>query len=457
MKNIAGILCILLCGLTLHLQANGLSSEKRNRKPEWVENHPVNPDYYIGIGMAQKSNENYLQIAKTNALQDLISEISVQITGSSSLKQIATNDEMVSEYESNTRLKIQEQLENHELVDTWEDDEEYWVYYQLSKSKYQMAKQEKITRAKNKSLQHYNDARQAEKTLNIGNAVRFYLEAFRAVYDYLNEDLTVLLEDGKKDLPNEIYSSYFKLLNNIELKASPNELNVTILKPVSNEIEVSAIYKGKGNIANLPLKAAFEKGDGNITKSAITGDNGKARFDINQVTSKTSDQSILFTFDLPSYFEDENNEMVKALFYKENSIASTRILLNVEGLTAKLNAEETLFGNSSDERPIENEIKRFLTSNYFSMTEDNPDVIIELSIDTKEGDYKPQFKLFSTITSVDISFINAENDEVILTEGFTNLRSTSTQSFEDAADKAARMVVQKLKSNVTPKLKKYNF
>ncbi len=457
MKNIAGILCILLCGFTLHLQANVLSSERRNKKPDWVENHPVNPDYYFGIGMAQKSNKNYLQIAKNNALQDLTSEISVQITGTSSLKQMATNDEMVSEYESNTRLKIREELENHELVDTWEDDEEYWVYYRLSKSTYQMAKQEKITRAKNKSLQHYNDARKAENSLNIGNAIRFYLEAFKAVYDYLNEDLTVLLEDGKKDLPNEIYSSYFRLLDNIELKARPDELHVTILKPVSDEIEVSALYKGKGNITNLPLEAAFEKGDGNITKSAITGNNGKARFNINQVTSKTSNQSILFSFDLPSYFEDEDNEMVTSLFYKENSIASTRILLDVEGLTAKLNAEETIFGHPSDERSFENEIRRFLTSNYFSMSEDNPDVMIELTIDTKKGDYKPQFKIFSTITAVNISFINAKNNEVILTEGFNNLRSTSTQSFEDAADKAARMVVQKLIANVTPKLKKYNF
>ena len=40
--------------------------------PNWVKNYPISDDYYIGIGIANKTNnpEKYIQIAQQNALQN---------------------------------------------------------------------------------------------------------------------------------------------------------------------------------------------------------------------------------------------------------------------------------------------------------------------------------------------------------------------------------------------------
>ena len=52
------------------------------KKPAWLEQRPVTPFYYIGIGSAAKegSEADYRQKAKDNALQDLSSEIQVNIS-----------------------------------------------------------------------------------------------------------------------------------------------------------------------------------------------------------------------------------------------------------------------------------------------------------------------------------------------------------------------------------------
>ena len=50
-------------------------------KPEWVKEHPVSSNYYIGVGSISKNGQslNYREQAKKNALNDLASEISVTI------------------------------------------------------------------------------------------------------------------------------------------------------------------------------------------------------------------------------------------------------------------------------------------------------------------------------------------------------------------------------------------
>ncbi|MFQ3325762.1 MAG: hypothetical protein ACI8YC_000395, partial [Salibacteraceae bacterium] len=53
--------------------------------PNWVSERPTSPAYYIGVGIAGKvsAGANYMQIAKENALNDLASEIKVNVSGNS--------------------------------------------------------------------------------------------------------------------------------------------------------------------------------------------------------------------------------------------------------------------------------------------------------------------------------------------------------------------------------------
>ena len=66
------------------------------QKPHWVDNRPVSNRYFIGIGFAdKKKTPNYREVAQAAALNDLASQISVNI--SSELIDIMTEYSGVSE------------------------------------------------------------------------------------------------------------------------------------------------------------------------------------------------------------------------------------------------------------------------------------------------------------------------------------------------------------------------
>ena len=54
-----------------------------------------------------------------------------------------TEEELKSEIRSTTEAE----LDGYELVEQWQDKKEYWIYYRLSKVKYQVAREEKVNRA----------------------------------------------------------------------------------------------------------------------------------------------------------------------------------------------------------------------------------------------------------------------------------------------------------------------
>ena len=128
--------------------------------PGWVQKRPVSQAYYIGIAVASKTGDskNYIQIAKDAALNDLASQIQVNIAGDLMQKIVEKSglvqDEFVRQIQTSTRAE----LEGFELVDTYETDNAYWVYYRLSKELYAQQKLAKLHKAASLSLDLFKKA-----------------------------------------------------------------------------------------------------------------------------------------------------------------------------------------------------------------------------------------------------------------------------------------------------------
>ena len=140
-----------------------------SEEANWVLKRPINQAYFIGIGMVNKSNStNHIQSAKNNALNDLSSEISVNI--SSEIVDIMIEQSGMSEEESRSEIhaSTKADLEEYELVDTWENDYEYWVYYRLSKAKYQANIELKRQNAISLSLDLFKKAKALGNKLIVG-------------------------------------------------------------------------------------------------------------------------------------------------------------------------------------------------------------------------------------------------------------------------------------------------
>jgi len=106
-------------------------------KPSWIEKKPVDSESYLGIGASPKNSKNtdYQQLAKSNALNDLASEISVRISNTSLLYTLSSNNTLKETFDSKTYTSTKEDLEGYEMVDSFEDETNYWVFYKLSKQK----------------------------------------------------------------------------------------------------------------------------------------------------------------------------------------------------------------------------------------------------------------------------------------------------------------------------------
>ena len=106
------------------------------QKPHWVDNRPVSNRYFIGIGFAdKKKTPNYREVAQAAALNDLASQISVNI--SSELIDIMTEYSGVSEEyaRSTIIMSTKQELEGgeggYQREDDYDGEDFYYIYYIL--------------------------------------------------------------------------------------------------------------------------------------------------------------------------------------------------------------------------------------------------------------------------------------------------------------------------------------
>src|SRR6185369_13234622 len=99
--------------------------------------------------------------AKQNALFDLASEIKVDISTNSVLQSVSTNNSFDQNFNSLIKLTNSDNIEGYTLVDTYENDKQYWVYYELDKEEYAkqkaLKKQQTVTKACNLIASSYID------------------------------------------------------------------------------------------------------------------------------------------------------------------------------------------------------------------------------------------------------------------------------------------------------------
>jgi hypothetical protein len=75
-------------------------------KPAWLRNEPYQDGYYTGIGHSTKDgSNNYIQAAKKSALDDLVSDIKVNVSSVSVLSQFEADKKFTEQYEQIIKTK----------------------------------------------------------------------------------------------------------------------------------------------------------------------------------------------------------------------------------------------------------------------------------------------------------------------------------------------------------------
>ena len=465
MKPSNFILNALLVTLIISLSscsASNLSAGSKG-KPDWVKERPVSEKYYIGIGMAKTYQSNYTKVAKKNALTDMISEISVKVSSNSVLKQFEDESGFREEFESVTRTKIKDELEGHELVDTWKGKNNYWVYYRLSKEKYQRMKQEKLEKAKELAKDFYEKAREAENSYNISNALNYYVKAFNAVKTHLDEDLSVFTLDGRINLGNKIYQNIQEIFSSIEFVPAQREFNIRALSANNEPVTATFYYSKDGSrkpVSDLPVLFSFPELDIDKTGQVHSNSSGIIKCSIAEMAPKGKQQKIKMALDTDVYFGDNNeNGLLKKMFSLRGSVPYDFLMLNVSELKAYFQSEETEFGKQSTGKPVTKIFKKALSEDFFSFVPDKSkaDVIVKVSSNTIEGKKMDNYDLHTAYLSCNISITNAQSNAEIYSTGLSDIKGMKSGGFHMAAKDAREKLKKQIEETIISDLRKMNF
>lgn len=356
-------------------------------KPLWLQGKAEMAGYYTGVGHSRKSaDHNYIQAAKKSALDDLVSQIKVNVSSTSVLSQFEADKKFSEQYEQIIQTTVADEIEEFEMVDAWEDATSYWVYYRLSVSRYRQIKEEQKRNATMLATDYFGRARSAEASGDLLQALGFYFQSFRAVDKYLGEAIRVTHDGREILLVNEIYASIQTLLNRIKLTATPSTLEVNRRIQNSSEV-INVTAKLDGSLVpDVPLHAAFEKGAGSIFPSYTTDRKGESKILLNQIGSKDLEQIVVVRVNIDA-LSGTSGSPVYDLIVKTLKLPETRIHLKVQRPLVFLSANEKSFGNSKANNQLSNRLKNLLTTNGFEFTNDKTraDLWFDVQADAERG------------------------------------------------------------------------
>jgi hypothetical protein len=357
-------------------------------KPSWLKTEPFQDGYYTGIGHSIKDGtNNYIQAAKKSALDDLVSEIKVNVSSTSVLSSMEVDQKLQEQYEQIIKTTATDDIEEFELVDAWEDANNYWVYYRLSISRYRQIKEEQKVNATILATDYLKKAREAEKANDHLQALSFYFQAFRSVEKYLGDPIRVNIEGQDVLLVNETHASIQRMLDKITVRVDPSEI---MLNRRVNQSEQSVIatasFKDKKSAAGIPLKASFEKGSGDIFPEYVTDEKGKAKILINRISSKEVEQIVAVKVNIDALSGKTTSPIYKLIAQTLN-VPRAQVMLKVQRPVVYLTADEKSLGSSRSNFQITSKLKNVLANNGFEFTEDKrkADLWFDVKADSEKG------------------------------------------------------------------------
>lgn len=184
----------------------------------WIKTKPASTDYYIGIGSASVKVQDYQQIAKKNALQDLLGEIKITVNSTSVLQQIDKDKKFKEQYETNIKTTVADEIQNFELADSHEESGQYYVYYRLSKKVYEQQKQANLERSEKFALQFFDKAVNVQQSGNYTTAIDFYLRTLLALKNLWGEPIEVSYQGKTIYLGIESYTRLQQLLDQLSIR-----------------------------------------------------------------------------------------------------------------------------------------------------------------------------------------------------------------------------------------------
>ena len=357
--------------------------------PLWVSSRPNNGFKYIGIGFAEKGKgADYQMAAKKAALYDLASEIKTNISSNSVLYTVQNNNNFNENFNSLIQLSNTDNLEGYTLVDAYENEKQYWVYYMLDKQQYADAKalkkQQTITKAGNLIASSFYD----ERNKDFSACLKKRIQAFGVLTPYLSEEILfdASLTNGIKtifDLTNLIQQQ----LQNISVVTQPS---LPVLKPyqpsylpLSYRLQIS----GKTPLQNFPFVVNSDDDRVSVVDHAFTNSGGDMQLKVTTVEPVNQRVAFSLSPDVNTLMGSDSvgraGLVILSQFISTNKL---KVQAEVRNITLHISSVEKNLGLPTDRTSLESFIREKFQGQEIRLVDNanEADYLIEVVADTKE-------------------------------------------------------------------------
>jgi hypothetical protein len=388
--------------------------------PEWVKEYPVSETHYTGIGIADRSTHplDYIKIAQQNALQNLMSQIKVTISSQSVFLQMERESGYEEDFKSNIEVKAKEILEGYELVSTYTQSNEYWVYYQLSKQKYHETRNARIQEAIEESKYFLNKA--VLYSTPYKDKYIYYVQAMAKLEPYLSEPLLTEFDRENVYLGSEIIARFRSYVDDYQLYCVSKKISAMIGNTVS-KIDLAVEYDGN-RLSNIPLMAVsadLELKD--ISKN--TNENGVFTTSVPKIKSTQAVQKIEAGINFQDWLDEgTKSEFIQKLF-KSVKTHQITIPIYVYTPTVFVSSEEKHFNIDKKESELRFAAESALTKMGFTPVGNKKEaqLIMNISADTQKGREVKNQKMFTAFLNMSVQVKDLQG-RIVFSDNITKLK-----------------------------------
>ncbi|MFZ9954852.1 MAG: LPP20 family lipoprotein [Flavobacteriales bacterium] len=454
---VAALVFLLSCsGSKEAVQKQEAKKQDKMEVPQWVNERPSSSIYYVGIGYASKKTSpvDFRDIAKKNALNDLASGISVNVSTNSVLSQLETNNLYREEFKQDINVSVNEQLQNYEEVATYENVEGIWVYYQLSKSEYQEAKQKEVDAAVYQGLDYLKKAIDFKSQGRYKDCLLSYVSGMEKIKRHLDQSLETQLDGRTISLGNELFNGYRTVLNEIVIDAQEEVYRAKIGAVGSMPFVVKSIDGKKLPAISLQIEI---KKDLYSYAQGLSDANGMYTVNVGKVSRQTSAQYIQVSIDVKQILREAAvSSLISKLFMLVTPL-SEKISIEALPVFVMIQSEEKNNGTLLSQRWLDGAFREALVSNGFIPVNvaDKADLVVEIHAEASDAGSNSDngMQFFASLLNVEVSLKHKSSGQLIYQNNLTPIKGTQL-SFQKAAEDAYIKAVKKIKLNVASDLMK---
>lgn len=252
---------LILVAVALTACAAKKKAAEFEAQPAWMKQKPIIPGYYVGIGSSKKvgTSSEYIASARKDALADLAGEISVQINSTSVYHTIENKYGQIESFDQRIETTVDDYLEGFEPVEFYENADSYWVYFRISKATYVEMKESKKREALSIASTKYNAGRQEENSGRPKEALSFYLQGLQSIKPFLKEETSIMSNDSRVDIGNQLFSAMDQLLSVLVITAETPEIKVKRGNPFENGLRFR-VQMNDNPVQGIPVEFTYTGG-----------------------------------------------------------------------------------------------------------------------------------------------------------------------------------------------------